>query len=144
MFRGWMQPLTLQPVPFGFFEGGGDAGKSLAEIGRAECGDFECPAITAHVEGLEPHAAQGMLQQRHQRGGGKVFHRGIDDEVEKRARYSLGERPAGTIVNPDAPSFETDRDPAGEQTIRRDQRCRASGRIDGLAQDERNGLGFVM
>ncbi len=136
--------FLLRPIAFGVVERGGDAVEAAAEVGRAEGADLEGAGEAADIERLEASAAERMTQQRHRLGRCEIADHGADDEGQEGARHGLGERPAGAVVDADAPGFKADRDAPGQEAIRRDERCRAPRHLDGFAQDECHGLGLVL
>ena len=122
----------------------GDAVEAAAEIDVTEGGDLERARGAAHGERVEPEPGQRMLQQRHDGGRREILGGGRDDEIEERAGRRLGERPAGAVVDADAPGFEAHGDAAGEQPVGRDERGGSARRLRGLAQNEGDGFGFVL
>ena len=141
--HGRVLALAFELHAFGAFERCGDARKAAAEIGRAEGCKFERAAEAAHVERRKPQAAQRMLQQRHHLGWREILRHRVDHEIEEGARHGLGEGTARAVVDANAPALQADRDAARQQSIGRDERCRASRHLDGFAQDQRDGFGFV-
>ncbi len=122
----------------------GDAVDAAPEIHVAKGGDLQRPPRPAHAEGIEAEARQRMLQQRHHGGRREVVGGSGDDEIQERAGRRLGKRAPGRVIDADAPGFEAHGNAAGEQPVRRDERGGAAGRFRRLAQDERDGLGFVL
>ena len=111
------------------------------------CGTRRSPArgrCGARRTASRPSRVSGCFSSAINCGRREVLGDGLDDEIEERAGRRLGERPAGGVVDADAPGFEAHGDAAREQPVGRDQRGGAAGRLGRFAQDERDGLGLVL
>ena len=140
-----MPPPPAADGFFGAHQRRGDAIEAAAEIDVTEGGDLRARARHgARRSASSPSRASGCFSSAIDGGRREILRGGRDDEIEERAGRRLGERPPGAVVDADAPGFEAHGDAAGEQPVGRDQRGGSARRLRGLAQDERDGFGFVL
>ena len=121
-----------------------DAVQPLAEVGRAEGGKLQRAPPPAPRLGRHAQPAQRVLQQRHQRDRLCARRGGLDDEIEERTDGRLAERLTGQVLHAQSPGREPSGHPARQLAVGRHERRRPAGRLDRLAQDQRDRLGLVL
>ena len=141
---GALTPRAGGDFARGALQRGLDAGEAAVEIQRAEGSDLQRARRCGELSGRQAEPCQRMLEQSHQLGGLEMAGGRIGDEIEESAGHGLGERAAGEVIDADAPALQPHGDAAREQTIGRHQRGGAAGRLQRLAQDERDRLRFLL
>ncbi|ODN69362.1 hypothetical protein A6302_03346 [Methylobrevis pamukkalensis] len=107
--------------------------------GAAQHGDLHGPGGGAGRHPRQAEGGQRMLEQGEQRVGPPAGDGGLHHQPGEQRRRARLQRLARRILHGKAESLQFQADAAGEIPVGGDQRGGAAGRLNGLAQGDRNG-----
>ncbi len=104
----------------------------------AQGGALQRPRRGAAGGRRQPRRGQRMLQQRQQRHRRERLRHRPRQQAQERRRRRLGQFLARAVVGDHAPAQQLRCHPAGERAVGRDQRRAPAGRLQRIAQDQRD------